>query len=791
MGLWRSWALAVAALCAVACGGAAETSPQPGSSNVSTKIEPEFGERAQAVPIDQPGISQQTSAHLNLQNLVHLADIEHDGLFVDFGTPARMKYTVGHWKTGWGKDGAEGDTTYSYVGTSGRLYFPLAGAEPFTLRLRLQPIGTSTVQAYLNNEALPAIRLDKGAGFAEYDIAVPEGIGRPGENHLLLRFGGTTKIGDDEIAVALDWLRVMPAAPSPTAAVSAAGPKGKPAQGASPTYGSLIKELLVDSQKRKAITVRAPTTLSYYVDVPAGAKLSFRVASPDGKAGTARAQVRVSVDGDKPTLLWKGELGTHWQEQILSLEPWAASVVKLELIALGDGVVGFSSPSILAPGPASAQLATPARSVVLLLIDTLRADHLRAYDKNSRVKTPVLDALAAQGGVFEAAQSPENWTKPSVASVLTGLYPMSHGTKKGDSRLSERATVLSEVFKQAGYATASFIANGYVSDKFGFDQGWDYYTNYIRETRNADAESVFRDAGNWVEQHKGRRFFAYIHTIDPHVPYDPPEQFLKLYDPEPYDGPIKPRLTPDQLEKAKSVPPKLELSDRDRHHLEALYDGEISYHDHHLGLFIERLKKLGVYEQVMFVVTADHGEEFADHGSYGHGHTVYQELLHVPFILRYAGHVPSTRVRETVSTVDIAPTLLSGSGIAVPAVMEGTDRIPQLLGKLPAGPGAAFSDFLDDRRAIRAGRWKLILRGLTPTFFDLERDPREQVELDLKAYPIALRYCRILLGQFMGAKDRGDWLTANPKGRSIELKSEAAELDEATKAGLKALGYAN
>jgi arylsulfatase A-like enzyme len=264
-----------------------------------------------------------------------------------------------------------------------------------------------------------------------------------------------------------------------------------------------------------------------------------------------------------------------------------------------------------------------------------------------------------------------------------------------------------------------------------------------------------------------------------------------MYDAEPYTGPVRPRMTANMLEKAKTVPPKMTFTDRDRQYLEALYDGEVSYHDRHLGTFIERLKKLGLYDQIMFVVTADHGEEFYDHGSYGHGHSVYQELLHVPFIARFPGTVPVRRISDTVSTVDVSPTVLAAAGVAVPDVMEGVDRMPHLLGTLPAGPAVAFSDFLDDRRVIKAGRWKLILRGLNATLFDLKSDPRELEELDQKAHPIAMRYCRILLGQFLGARDRGDWLSAAPKRKSVDLKSEAADMDDATKAGLKALGYAN
>jgi choline-sulfatase len=505
----------------------------------------------------------------------------------------------------------------------------------------------------------------------------------------------------------------------------------------------------------------------------------------------ASALVRVTAEGGKSRVLWRGLLGADWVQQVISLEPYAGSVIKLEFSALGEGVVGFASPSLLQPTSPLTAAPAPARSVIVLLIDTLRADHLRAYDKTTPVRTPALDEFAEHATLFEAAQAPENWTKPSVASVLTGLYPLSHGTKTGDARLSERAIVLSEAFKDSGFTTAAFLANGFVSERFGFNQGWDDYINYVHEKRNSKADYVFRDAAKWVELHRAERFFLYIQTADPHVPYDPPSEYISLYDKAPYNGPIKPRFTADQLEKAKVVPPKLVFNDRDRQYLEALYDGEISFHDHYLGLFIDRLKELGVYDEVMFVITADHGEEFYDHGSYGHGHTVYQELLHVPLLARLPGQSKPKRITETVSTIDIAPSVLRGAGLVVPDEMEGIDRMPQLRGAQAPIPAVAFSDFLDDRHAIRAGRWKLILRALTPTLFDLESDPHETRELDPKAHPIAMRYCRTLLGQFLGTRDRGDWLTAAPKGRSVELKGGAADIDETTRAGLRALGYAN
>ena len=787
----RNWAPCMGGVCALlaACsGGKADKKADNASATSVVKAEPAFGNQPAAMPADQPGVTEKTSGHMNLQNLVHLADIDHGGLFIDFGTPARMKYTVGHWKTGWGKDEVEHDTTYTVANSNtGRVYFPMSSADAVTLRFRMRPLGTTTMQPFLNNEALPMVRFDKGPGFAEYDVPVPAGRVRVGENSLLLRFGGTKKVGDEEVAAAVDSLRVIPAA---TTQAASAIPSA--ANQALPLYGVLLQDLVIDGEKRKAIAVSAPTTLSYYVEVPKHAKLTLRIGSPDGKAGSVRASVRVTPETGKSAVLWHGDLGASWLDQVLSLDAWAGTVVKLDFSAEGTGVVGFSSPSIVTADTEAAQAPkTTAKSVIVLLIDTMRADHLSTYNKSTRVRTPALDAIAAQSAVFDAAQAPENWTKPSVASVLTGLYPMSHRTKQSESSLSDRALMVSEVFKKAGFATATFLANGYVSDKFGFNQGWDFYTNYIRENKSTKAENVFRDAGNWIEAHKDKRFFVYIQTIDPHVPYDPPDEFLNMYQREPYTGSVRPRLTADMLEKAKRVPPKLTLNDRDRQYIEDLYDGEVSYHDRYLGLFVERLKKLGLYDQVVFVVTADHGEEFYDHGSYGHGHSVYQELLHVPFMLRFPGVVPARHIPETVSTVDVTPTVLAAAGVPVPDVMEGADRMAHLLGALPEGPAVAFSDFLDDRRVIRAGRWKLILRGLNATLFDLKSDPHEKVELDQNAHPIAMRYCRILLGQFLGAPDRGDWLTATPKGKSVDLSSEAVNMDDATKAGLKALGYAN
>ena len=436
----------------------------------------------------------------------------------------------------------------------------------------------------------------------------------------------------------------------------------------------------------------------------------------------------------------------------------------------------------------------PARNVVVLLIDTLRASKLQAYYPKTRVKTPTIDAFASHGTLFERSQSPENWTKPAVASVLTSLHPATHKTKQDASKLPKSALMLSEVYKEAGFKTASFIANGYVSNAFGFDQGWDHYTNYIREARNTNASNVFGEAEGWIEKNKDGRFFVYIQTIDPHVPYDPPAKFLEMYDPQPYNGQVQNRRTHLMLDDAKKNPKKYAFTKRDKERIEALHDGEISYHDEYFGKFLAKLHELGLDENTIIVVTSDHGEEFQEHGSWGHGHSVYQELLGVPLMFRWSGVIPAnTRIGPVVSTLDIGPTVLEATGIPIPEKFEGRSLLGFMRGDWPAGPYVAFSDFLEHRRVIRGGDWKMIIRGnLSQVIFDLGNDYWEQKELDGSKHPIAQRYLRTLHGQFLGAANPGHWLAASDGSTGEKkpgLTEEKQEMTPELCRQLVALGY--
>ena len=216
-------------------------------------------------------------------------------------------------------------------------------------------------------------------------------------------------------------------------------------------------------------------------------------------------------------------------------------------------------------------------------------------------------------------------------------------------------------------------------------------------------------------------------------------------------------------------------------------------HDKYLGIFVAKMKELGVWDDTIFVITSDHGEEFDDHGSWGHGHSIYQELLHVPLTMRLPGVIPNdVRVPEVVSTMDISATVLDFSGVEPMATNEGQSLVGYATGTLPSRPSLAFSDFQNDRRVITAGQWKFILRGnLTSTLFDLGKDPREEKRQDSGrpsgGAALSADYGKV---SFWGPAIALIGFRPS-RAKRKELKKESADMDEQIKAQLKALGYAH
>lgn len=708
--------------------------------------------------------------NLDLVELSHLADVDHGGLYMDFGTPGRHKYTSGNWNTGWGADRIIDGHSVSRFGTLGRIYFPVAEPEDLTLRVTLKSVGSNQLIAFMNNNNLGTFRVENG-DFQTLEINVSADKLRAGENYLLFRSTETTQVEGDGVSFEVDsiWVRSSGATD---------------AQAPPPITGRET----VGTETRDGLALDAPTTLNWYIDVPENAKLILGHGHVSD--GEASIKVFVTPEGGSRRELLDFAVEPSWGQTEVDLSPVAGDVVRLEVQALGNGRIALSRAVVVTPH-VELRAENEMRNVIVLTIDTLPAYKLRPYNPDSRVQTPIFDAFANGGANFMTAQSPENWTKPSVASILTSLFPMTHGAKSDASTLPASVLTVEEHLQANGFATGSFVANGYVSRAFGFDQGWDHHVNYIRENKVTEAENVFGEAATWIEENKDGRFFAYIQTIDPHVPYDPPDEFLHMYDARTgYEGRVQNRQTHLLLEEAKqSSSPATFFDASERRRLEGLYDGEVSYHDRYFGEFLERLSELGLADNTIIVVTSDHGEEFNQHGSWGHGHSIYQELLNVPLAFRWPGVTDGgRRIPEVVSTMDIAPTVLDALGVEVPEEFEGQSLSDYLRGGRRSGPAVAFSDYQDIRRVITGGGWKFLIRGnLTYAMFNLEEDPLERNEInDPSAHPIAMRYLRILLGQMLGAPNRSEWIHGS--GEAVEHVQEETMTEELCRQ-LVALGY--
>ncbi|MCB9597568.1 MAG: sulfatase [Sandaracinaceae bacterium] len=758
-----------------ASGGAAgEGDPQGGGAGGGST----GGGGAAAAPVDEETARARrelagTRVHLDLLALAHLADVDHHGLYMDFGTPARMHWTMGRWHSGFLRDVTAGERDFTRIGTDARAWFHLDAPRAMTMRVRGRPLGSNAVVVYLNGQRAGQIDFAAG-GVQEVDVPIAASAVHAGENTLMFRAATTQTVQGEEAAAEIDSIWWLPGQV----------PDGELTP---PRYTELVQDLEVGGASRRAVVLPAPANIRWYAEVPENGRFSLGFGA--ATEGERTIRVTVTPEGGDAQVLHEGSVTGAWQDRVLDIASLAGEVVRIEVSVEGSGPVGISGPAVVVPMPEAPLPEAQARSVVVLLVDTLRASKLRVYNPRSRVRTPTLMTFAEQGAVFEHAQAPENWTKPSVASVLTSLTPMTHNTKEQSSSLPQSALTIAEVFQRNDFATGSFIANGYVSDRFGFDQGWDHYTNYIREERNTEAHNVFGEALAWIREHRQERFFAYIQTIDPHVPYDPPDELVAQYYSGTYEGPISPRRTGLQLEDVKAG--RMTLSPTDIRRLEALHDGEITYHDQEMAHFVEGLQELGLYDDIIFVVTADHGEEFNDHGSFGHGHSIFQELLHVPLMVRWNGVIDPRRIGPTVSTMDIAPTVLEAAGIAIPDEFEGHSLLSTARGQMRPGPAIAFSDKLDDRRVATAAGYKLVIRSnMTWAMFNLRTDPGEQTQIDSGArLPIALRYLRGLYGQHLGASDRGNWLLGDTGGESRVLPQAESQIDAEMCRQLRALGY--
>ncbi len=691
---------------------------------------------------------------------------------IDIGTPAARS----HLWTGWGPDETNPRMTFSWGGgRTSLLSFDVVEPRERHLRLRgwSYPFADEPpqeVELRVNGHELARRPLGPAPSTIELDL--PGDFIAAGENFLELRYRRFDEQSDvTPWAVGWDGLRFDRGKAKP-----AVSPRIDPVTGGA--------------------ELPARTALEWALDLPGGSWLAWK-----GVERRRGAELEVAV---------RDRAGEHARrygsgagELRLTRDGAPRALTGVALRALGSEgsvrVVGLTlhlpaaprPPSSAPSAPASAHQSSPGApsrpSIVIYLIDTLRADRLGCYGY-ARPTSPAIDRFAAESVRWSEARAQASWTRPAVATVLTGLYPITHGAERSADRLPKRVEMISEMFQKAGYETAMVTSNGNVAPLFGFDQGWDVF-RYLRERPktpeiHVQSDEVNRTVFEWLARREtDRPFLLFVHTTDPHDPYTPRPRYRKLLAADVTDPAVGLR---DDMHAVEHMP--LALQPAHRHELSELYDAEIAGNDASFGRLVERLGHLGLADDTAILLIADHGEEFFEHGGWTHGRTLYEEMLRIPMVLR----LPHRRFAGTVlpgpaQQIDVVPTLLHLAGLPVPADLPGRN----LLVDLEPGQGGPLEEpsFAWLHRnvlalsSVKRSGWKLIHNeawrgplGRPPyELYSLASDPGEQHDLTRR---LPLRRLE-LAGQLQAALRRF---------RSL-LPSERTVINPELEKTLHALGY--
>jgi arylsulfatase len=577
---------------------------------------------------------------------------------------------------------------------------------------------------------------------------------------------------------------------------------------------------------RETLVTRSPETVRFDLTMPTRPVFDLSLGTPEDAAVTFRVAVRRG-DKETPVLTRTVTSSYRWERESVDLTDFAGQPVSLSLSASADkdGTIAFWGAPAVRQRSAKDDGGRHPQIVILVQGDTLRKDHLDMYGY-ARPTAPTLRRLAEQGALFDNALTQTSWTKAAVPSVMTSLYPTTHGVHQIPDRLPASATTIAEVFRQAGYATVSFASAGFSGAFTNLHQGFEEL-HEVESTvgRAGPAGGTSKTAreyvdrlSDWLDHHRDVPAFVYLHFMDPHSPYEPyPPYNTRWADPKWRDEYLR------ELEVLKKFIEAPFMADRGMPTRQELikagldpevfiqfskdwYDGSIRGMDAELARVVERLQELGLQDRSVIAFYADHGEEFHEHGRMWHGQSVYGEMIRVPLVLWGPGRVPKgVKVEEAVELIDVMPTLLEYAGLPVPAAAQGQSLRPLLSTNGRGGEVAAAGSRWTRRPviaekqpqggighplqtecyAIVDGSWKLIHNVARPPerpefeLFDFYKDPLDQKNVAAEHPDVVDR-----LGKTLDAWHRMA-LEAKLKPDSEDTKGMSAEQLER----LRSLGY--
>lgn len=427
-------------------------------------------------------------------------------------------------------------------------------------------------------------------------------------------------------------------------------------------------------------------------------------------------------------------------------------------------------------------------NILILVVDALRADHVSCLGYN-RETTPNIDTLASEGILFTQAVSNSNGTLITIPSIFTFVFPSVHGIANDGDILSSKFVTLAEVLRNQGYSTLAYMPNPHLKKKFNFDQGFGIYDDQIlnirtpglsKSERFETAKRINNRVLKWLEDNN-RRFLIYIHYRDVHAPYVPPSPYDELY----YDSDDPKNVRRITDEEYSIMYPEMRHEDdyNDLNYYLSQYDGEIRYVDDQIKHLLDAMKKLGVLDNTFLFLTADHGEHFLEHGNWTHGQTLYDEVIHIPLIIKFPeNEMQGMRLDAPVHTFDISATILDLLELKPEINMQAKSLLPLVNREVDNVWEYTFVESVDDpvKKCLRNGKWKFIQTfGISAEeLYNLQEDPSESDNLILQEPELA-QDLRKKLGALVKANEM--------LSKSHLVKRE--KLDEKTIEQLKSLGY--
>lgn len=525
---------------------------------------------------------------------------------------------------------------------------------------------------------------------------------------------------------------------------------------------------------RDSMLLPAPASLSFPVTVPSGAsRLRFQTgALPEIRqlpGDAARMEVLFRADGEDVELASlevhprRNRQHRNWMPVQVDLSSVAGRTGELVFRARDEDDEPDVDPLLLSTPRIEPTNSPPAGFNVLLIgVDTLRADHMSAFGYEEPT-TPHLAALADDGVRFTQCRSQAPWTLPSFSTMLTSLYPSVHNAGRGGhdvwTPIDPTTVSIAEILSRVGYETEALVANFLISPRYGLDQGFESHrTTFGFESALVDVTSV----KGFVDTHRDTPWFYFWHIMDPHLPYEVPEEMRAGFTDASYAGQFHregrdPHVPFQVLDPRpgrrwfahEGPPPAPELTEEDERFIVDYYDAELFEMDAAIGDLFQTLKDSGQWDRTIIAFVADHGEGLGDHGHYHHGYTLFDDQVHIPMLLRVPGKHSGRVIDRPVGSIDLAPTLLGALGLPIPEEFHGVDRLAE---------GAPTDDplFLEyptyDSSAQKAwvlGKYKYLHDPVfhTEALYDIEADPTEQKNI-VGDHPEVVREARAALDRF-------------------------------------------